>query len=494
MKKVEKLHLEKSIEKFNFNINKQNTIQFLLWSFYSLLPSALLVATTTYITQVIAPIPLLWIVPLTLYLISFIIAFSGIRLSPTIYFLSLIFIWEILNNHFFNLTGSINYIYIILGAFFFISTALHQYIYILRPSKENSSIYYLAISFGGAAGTILVSLVAPLILKDFIEIYILLSISAIVLIGVLAYHFFDKNITKLEKVLLIFIGVIFISMYLNALFITHQEEASRKDRNFYGVTEIVDYEDKRQLNHGNTLHGEQYFDEEYRMTPTLYYSNDSGVGRSILLQQYLNPKRGLKIGVVGLGTGTMGAYCREQDRFEFYEIDKRILPIAQNSFSYLDDCPNYVVKIGDGRIKLSEKFENEKQIEKYDVLAIDAFSDDSIPMHMVTKEAVEVFISKTKDTGILAIHTSNGYIDLEKVVKRIAYELDIPVVSIGGSDDEEDLGSVWILLSRDKKMLINKIINGKIQDSEKAIQEVQDTPLWTDEYTNIFPVMYQKWW
>ena len=213
MKKVEKLHLEKSIEKFNFNINKQNTIQFLLWSFYSLLPSALLVATTTYITQVIAPIPLLWIVPLTLYLISFIIAFSGIRLSPTIYFLSLIFIWEILNNHFFNLTGSINYIYIILGAFFFISTALHQYIYILRPSKENSSIYYLAISFGGAAGTILVSLVAPLILKDFIEIYILLSISAIVLIGVLAYHFFDKNITKLEKVLLIFIGVIFISMY-----------------------------------------------------------------------------------------------------------------------------------------------------------------------------------------------------------------------------------------------------------------------------------------
>ena len=127
-------------------------------------------------------------------------------------------------------------------------------------------------------------------------------------------------------------------------------------------------------------------------------------------------------------------------------------------------------------------------------MAIDAFSDDSIPMHMVTKEAVEVFISKTKDTGILAIHTSNGYIDLEKVVKRIAYELDIPVVSIGGSDDEEDLGSVWILLSRDKKMLINKIINGKIQDSEKAIQEVQDTPLWTDEYTNIFPVMYQKWW
>jgi protein-L-isoaspartate O-methyltransferase len=349
----------------------------------------------------------------------------------------------------------------------------------LRPQKEKSAIFYVALSLGGAVGTILVSILAPIYFKDFIEIYIILAVTAIVLTYIFVKNLLSENIYVFERLamfgLVVVVSVVFMQDFVN----NYRTESVNKIRNFYGVTELTDYEDKRQLNHGTTLHGEQYFDEKLRLIPTLYYSYESGVGRTVMLQQYLKPKRGLVVGVVGLGTGTMAAYCRPKDEFDFFEIDERIRSIAENSFSYLENCKNYKIIFGDGRLSLKNTPDG-----KYDVLAIDAFSDDSIPMHMVTKEAIQIFMDKTKDTGVLAVHTSNRYIDLEKVVKRIAFDLNIPAVTIGGGD--ENIGSVWILLARDEKLLINNIVKGKLEGVDRG------TPLWTDDFTNIFPVMYQK--
>jgi hypothetical protein len=468
-----------SLKSLLLEFKSSKTREFIWWTLVATIPSALLVAATTFVTQVIAPIPLLWIVPLVLYLLSFIVAFSGVRLSPTVFLLALIFVGQILLGSFFNLYGSINHIYVVLVCFFFVSTSLHQYMYLLRPEKERSSIYYVALSLGGALGTILVSIFAPYYLKDYIEMHLLLSIGALVIFIVAIRYFLSSQGYVWEKVFLGICAVVFSATYLQSFVEEYKLQAETKSRNFYGVTEISDYEDKRQLNHGNTLHGEQYFDEKLRLVPTLYYSYESGVGRSVLAQQAAKKNTGLNIGVIGLGTGTMGAYCREKDSFDFFEIDERIKYVALNAFSYLEKCKNYKIILGDGRIKMQEIADG-----KYDVLAIDAFSDDSIPMHMVTKEAIEIFMSKVKGDGILAVHTSNRYIDLGKVVVKIADELSIPVVVIGGGD--ENLGSVWILLSKNKDLLTNQVIRGKLEKPDNK------TPLWTDGYTNIFPVMYQK--
>jgi len=202
------------------------------------------------------------------------------------------------------------------------------------------------------------------------------------------------------------------------------ESAIYVDRDFYGIVKIYENEYARTLYHGMTLHGSQRIDGENEFQPTIYYVPTSGGGRAVGAVRAQNDNGPLRVGVVGLGAGTLASYCRNGDQFTFYEIDPRIETIAREYFTYLDNCEQAGVRIGDGRLLLEKDFEEGNL--KYDVLLIDAFSDDTVPVHLLTKEAVSLYTSLLRDEkSILAIHTSNRYILLTPVVLRIAEELGL---------------------------------------------------------------------
>lgn len=474
-----------------------STSMFLSWVGLAAVPSALLVASTTYITQVIAPVPLLWIIPLTLYLVSFIIAFAGVTLGPTVVALCGYAVWHVLQVLLYGASSVEASIIDILIALFLVSTVVHQYLYIRRPAAHLSSLYYVATSLGGAVGSVCVSIVAPLILVDFFEMHITLLIVCVMLVWIFSTQFLATSVPRIEHRALLALVCLFVLSYAHSTSDAQKNVAGVRERNFYGVTRVVTGDEMRTLHHGNTMHGEQFLDDERALTPTSYYAPHSGIGRSIALQRRLVRDRGLNIGIVGLGTGTMAAYCRPQDTFTYYEIDERMVRIAHNDFSFIEHCDGLSIKMGDGRIALASEMTQETSGEhstpqsdtpasaRYDILAIDAFSDDSVPTHLITKEAVELYMQRVTDTGILAIHTSNRYIDLSSIVVKIANELDIPVTVV--NDEGEEAGAsatVWILLSRATFIVESETLGGYTKDIANTV------PLWTDSYTNIFPVLF----
>lgn len=455
--------------------------EWFVWVGISALPTALLVATTTYITQVIAPVPLLWIIPLTIYLLSFIIAYSGLPLGPTALVLSGGVIWRVLT---LLLTGNSTVeqmVILLLVTLFLVSTALHQYVYTRRPTRDQSSWLYVATSFGGALGSVAVSVGAPLLLADFFELHIILLCAFVTLCVLGVRMFAHKDVPHFERVALVAIAVICIATYAHDMRVKQADIEGVRERNFYGVTRIVTGEETRRLNHGTTLHGEQFLDSAREFIPTSYYSTASGVGRAISLQRTLHKGAGLHIGVVGLGTGTLASYCGPEDSLTYYEIDERMVRIATTAFTFLAQCPQAEVRMGDGRLSLA----TESDTTRYDILAIDAFSDDSVPTHLVTEEAVRVFLSRVADDGILAIHTSNRYIDLTSVILRIAEEIGTPVTVVQDSGDLEGASaSVWILLSSSYSVIASPALAGSVQ------HPADTTPLWTDAYTPVLPVLF----
>jgi hypothetical protein len=293
--------------------------------------------------------------------------------------------------------------------------------------------------------------------------------------------FAHKDVPHIERVALVAIAVICIATYAHDMRVRQADIEGVRERNFYGVTRIVTGEETRRLNHGTTLHGEQFLDSAREFTPTSYYSLASGVGRAISLQRALHKGVGLHIGVVGLGTGTLASYCGPEDTLTYYEIDERMVRIATTAFTFLAQCPQAEVRMGDGRLSLA----TESDTTQYDVLAIDAFSDDSVPTHLVTEEAVRVFLSRVADDGILAIHTSNRYIDLTSVIVRIAENIGTPVTVVQDSGDLEGASaSVWILLSPSYRIVASPSLSGVVQHPEAG------TPLWTDAYTPVLPVLF----
>jgi hypothetical protein len=454
---------------------------FYTWVALTALPAAILVAGTTYITQVVAPVPLLWIIPLTLYLISFIIAFGGFPIGPTLVIASGFSLWQTLNallNDTLTVQGEI---FTILVTIFLVSTTVHQYVFTLRPDKRNSSWFYVATSLGGAVGSVLASIVAPITLSGMFELHIALILTSVVLAVIFVKKFLTPTIPNVERNALVVIACVYALMFAQDLTVQQRDVYGVRERNFYGVTRVYEGEETRRLYHGTTLHGEQFIDEARELLPTSYYSHKSGVGRAILEERKLAGTKGIRVGTIGLGTGTIASYCRPEDTFVFYEIDQRMVTIAEQDFSFVNHCENIDIRMGDGRITVT----HETTEEPYDVLAIDAFSDDSVPMHLITKEAIEGFLDRVSDDGILAVHTSNRYLDLGAVVIRIADELNIPVGYVNDDGEEEGASSsTWLLLSRNPERLSSTIVDAGETETD------QTAPLWTDEHINIFPILY----
>jgi spermidine synthase len=261
-------------------------------------------------------------------------------------------------------------------------------------------------------------------------------------------------------------------------------------RNFYGTMKVFDYypyddvDNYHLLLHGATTHGLQFTNPERSMIATTYYPGSSGIGMA-LNNMSPEPRR---IGLVGLGTGTLAVYGREGDYLRIYEINPDVERVARTYFTHIDKTPAKVdLALGDARLVMEREIANGGS-QQFDILALDAFSSDAIPVHLLTKEAFEIYLKQIKPNGIIAVHISNRYLDLRPVVEKLAEHFGMDVVSI--SDDNEPewwiYATTWMILSKDKKFMSTPAI---MDAADAPEPQTKTTQLWTDDFTNLYSIL-----
>jgi hypothetical protein len=454
----------------------------LLWGALAAMGAFLLLAVSNHISQNIAAIPLLWVLPLSIYLITFILCFEGRGWYRRDLFAAMLAAalgvlgWTLADR---NLTHDLM---LQIGVFcvglFIACMFCHGELARLKPSPRYLTRFYLMISAGGAVGSALVGLVAPVVLPAYFELgFGLAACAALLLIQRRRDHFVFVTLAALS--LLFTVGATGWSIH------EFYDSTLLATRNFYGVLRVQEFggdgaSRHRSLIHGTILHGTQYLLPEFAHKPTTYYTPTSGIGRAI---ESLHPTvRPLKIGVIGLGTGTIAVYGSKGDIYRFYDINPAVIGIANRDFSYLRDSEATVeIALGDARLSL----EREKP-QGFDVLAIDAFSSDAIPVHLLTAEALEIYRKHVKAGGIIAFHVTNRFLNLVPVVQRLAEARQLFAVLV--SDDGDDLlasRSDWVLLSDNPASLQAPQIASAVSPMESR----PEWKLWTDDFNNIVQVL-----
>lgn len=463
-----------------------------MWVALAMVASVMLLATTNQVCLDVATVPFLWILPLTIYLMSFILCFDGDRWYSRHWYVALLVISLLAVIQ--TLLGGSNVsivlqVMIYLSALFFCCMVCHGELSRQKPGTKHLTQFYLLLSAGGAGGGLFVGLIAPHVFPAYWELHI--GIAAC-LVATLAVFFRDKasflhggQPRPAWLVIGLWVSLIVWSLQSHAR--QAVGSAIEVSRNFYGVLRVEDdlsgesNEQRRGLFHGSILHGTQFLDSEKEMTPTAYYSRQSGVG--LLLQQH-RPERPRRIGVVGLGIGTLAAYGTDNDVMRFYEINPEVLRLAERHFTFLsgtDASTEHV--LGDARLSLEHE-----SPQQYDVLVLDAFSGDAIPTHLLTREAGELYAKHVRDDGFLAVHISNLHFDLRPVVKGLADHLEMHSVCIQGDKDDAQGATLchWMLMSR--APIPQDVVDAA--DHVDDLDELVAAPiLWTDEWSNLISVL-----
>lgn len=455
-----------------------------LWLGLSTLSSAMLLSVTNEITQGIAPVPFLWLVPLSLYLLSFIICFSelGIYVRPLYCLLFLFSSLFLLAGKSFGFPLATDII-LYNVALFAVCMICHGELYATRPPARDLTIFYAIVSFGGVVGGVFVALLAPLIFNDFWEF--MLSLLAAMIMSLAFLHFSLDRWFSRTQLGVLSAAMVSLFVILGGVLVDQQQTAVVSARNFYGALRVTKAETARgteyHLINGKIIHGLQFMNEEKRRWPTTYYGETSGAGLAIMRHPKRQSGKPLRVGVVGLGAGTIAAYCEPEDYFQFYEINPDVAAVANERFKYLADCQGELrVTLGDARLEMKKELE-EGNARQFDVLAVDAFVDDAIPVHLLTREAMEIYLAHLgSEDSILAMHISNRNLDLTPVLAGHARHFQLNGVSVSSGDNRErgTYGSSWVLLSRQAL----PVSGTPIQDGDK----IRD---WTDDFSNLFQVL-----
>jgi spermidine synthase len=545
--------------------NHQSPITNLFWFALSAAGSMMLMATTNQLCQEVAAIPFLWVLPLSIYLLTFILTFQSDRIYNRAVFGPL-------------LLAALGAAAIVLfkgfpvpittqiaaysAALFASCMVLHGELVRSRPDAARLTSFYLTISAGGAAGGISVALVAPLLFRGFWEFHLSLFLTgalaiaalfhdegswlncgrpwpaflALLASGVAVYYVRDPELFRsalarrlsvrllfssgygwlavgagTAAILLIlrlrlltargrpylagaclFGALAFVGMLLFSEIQASLQSAVFVTRNFYGVLTVdrlsqgIPDSERLDLRHGRIVHGFQYWSPEKRRMPTTYYAESSGIGLALAN----NPRKSsgpLRVGVVGLGTGTIAAYGRPGDTYRFYDINPAVIELSagpSHLFSYLaDSAARIEIAPGDARLTIEREVANHSP--GFDVLAIDAFTSDAIPVHLLTREALETDLARLAPGGILAVHISNRQLDLQPVVEAAARALSLPLCLVDRSEKGEAVwGTTWALFSRDPSSLASpEIASACVHRESKEIR------LWTDDYSNFFQLI-----
>jgi hypothetical protein len=457
----------------------------LLWVLLPMGAAMQLSAVTSYLTANIAAIPLLWILPLAVYLITLILAFQfphllARRLVTRLLLVLLGSLAYMLSKTEVSLPLRINILFFLIEVF--VSCYFcHSEAYALRPKRSSeSTIFYLLFAGGGALGSFVIGIAAPLIFRFNYDLAITFLLTA-VLASVVTWK------DGWSQRMLWAVASIMMAVLVSWLHIAYQRETIAAVRNFYGTLRVRQDHGypgsiRRVLTNGTIQHGTQYFGtEQLRKTPTTYYGEDSGVGLAI---RFCCPGRSRNIGVIGLGAGTLAAYGRPGDRIRFYEINPAVAPIANNVFTYIRDsgAQTEIVE-GDGRLSLL----NEKP-QRFDVLVVDAFSGDAIPLHLLTTQAVALYRKHLAPGGILAFHISNQHVDLAPPIALLARAAGMTAmrVSTGPKDEIGEFGATWMLLTDNVTFFDQSEVAGQAHPPEIN----PGLKLWTDDYSSLLPVLH----
>ncbi len=444
------------------------------WIILAAAGSMLLLSTTNQLTENVAAVPLLWIVPLALYLVTFILCFESSRWYQRPLFQRLLAI----------ALGAVGYasydirvgealpvsIPLFAGALFIGCMFCHGELAARKPSGEHLTSFYLMIALGGALGGIFVGLVAPLIFSGVYELSVTLLLIAI-LAAILNW---DQGWSQR---LLWPVATIAMALVLLAQIGAYHRNTIVLERDFYGSLRVVESGGKRTLYHGTVMHGSQFLSPKLRDWPTTYYGPPSGIG--LALRNCAAPKR---VGLVGLGTGTLAIYGAPGDEFRFYEINPEVTAIAESRFTFLRDSRAKIsIAPGDARLSLEREAP-----QRFDVLAIDAFSGDAIPVHLLTREAVELYQRHLAPGGVIAFHISNRFLDLAPAVSRVAEACGLRAVRVESPRDD-DLGlssATWVLATRNRDFLSRPAIANAAEPIP-----LRNIRPWTDDYNNILQVL-----
>ncbi len=511
------------------------------WIVLALVPSGLMLATSTYITTDIVAMPLLWVLPLGLYLLSFTIAFAANReladlLTRVAPITILLFGGVMIGG--FNESPLIN-VAVALTLLFMVSVALHTQMYRLRPEPDRLTGFYLAMAFGGALGGVFAGLVAPVVFDWTYEYPILVFAAGLLVPQVflthgirglwttpgrrrLAYAFvvvtlavlagltfrgpadlFGEGHQGLTFIVVAAIGVLSVGarpsyalilavtlvIFGGARAVELSLEKGARTRSYFGVYTVRDRGGVRELDHGTTVHGIQFMGNPVlERLPTTYYAPPSGIGEAMEALPRLFGANA-RVGVVGLGTGTLACYAQPAQRWRFYEIDPAVIRIARDTgqFTYLKDClPNPTIRIGDARLSLEED-----AAASLDLLALDAFSSDAIPMHLMTREAFAAYARVLQRKGVLLVHISNRFLDLEPVVAAAANDGGWHAMKLFYQPPRYTAvasPSQWIALSRDADTLRTLAAGNR---RWQPLRARAGFAAWTDDYSTILPLL--KW-
>ncbi len=499
-----------------------NRRQALIWAALAFLPSSLMLGVTTHITTDIAAIPLLWVVPLAIYLATFVVAFARTTRTPPTTATRLAVAATLLA-----VVGSlasggmpvvvsiaVNLIMLALVAF-----AAHARLAAERPAPENLTAFYMIVAAGGAAGGLLNGMVAPMLFDRVLEYPLALTAVPLLFLGLAAQDSWLVRQLRANRVraalVLALIALVPLSaraaIYLGVQAPTHvallllmaaalgwwiaqvpramvvgllvlyastalgeARTTIDQSRTFFGSYTVADRGEFHELVHGTTVHGRQYRDADRRDVPTTYYSRQGPLGDAFALRDFDS------VAAVGLGTGTVAAYGRQGQQMTFYEIDAEVVRIATDPalFSYVgDSAADVTMTVGDGRLKLAEEAD-----DTFDLMILDAFSSDSIPVHLLTQEAMEMYAERLTDDGLLMVHISNRVFDLEPVLSSAAQHLGLSASIREGGATPDGVPSTWVALSPDATTL-----EGLPAATWRDLGP--DQVRWTDDYSSILAVL-----
>jgi hypothetical protein len=502
----------------------------LRWVLLAMIPSSLMLSVTTYLTTDIAPVPLLWIIPIGLYLLTFVVAFAGRELIPQ----AVVHRWvplAVLVAVVVRLLEASDplpvVLMVLLLVFFWLALACHGELALDRPAPDRLTEFYLAIAIGGALGGVFNGLVAPLIFTRLTEYPLMLVLAAVVCgpsvrawpsrgdwVWAIALGATTVGLVAIAQAVQVTPGQLSVALVFAVPLVVTYAWHSRawrfalgltgillaselyhgvngtpiyRERSYFGVHLVADRNGLRRLVHGGTVHGMESLRPGERGIPLTYYHPTGPIGQ--VMAALADDARLERVGLVGLGAGSLAYYSGTGQRWTFYEIDPGVIRIASNPslFTFLRDARGTVALVkGDGRLQLRASS------ERFGVLVLDAFGSDAIPLHLLTHQALELYLDRLDPNGVIAIHISNNYVDLEPVLANLARSFSPALAcyvrnDTSLTDDDRASGkfpSTWMILARHKDDLPPSLRGG----GWRPAQPREDLRPWTDDYSNLWQV------
>lgn len=466
-----------------------------LWLLLPATGVVLLLATTNSMTQNVQPVPFLWLMPLCIYLLTYIISFHSSRWYIRWYWFAVFMATSVVAMLMFFIGSWFNlYSQLAIYSLILLSACMicHGELALLKPGAGRLTLFYLMISLGGVLGSAFVVFFAQSLFSNYYEFPLAIIVVFFLMAGCVLWQRSARDLPQERRPLLLAQLAIVYSLALSGVFFYLNTLNNQNDvlavRNFYGILKAKDVEVngrlERRLIDGTTSHGTQLLAAEATGTPVSYYRRGTGVALAL---EHLPASGNMQVGIIGLGAGTLAAYGRPGDSYRFYELNPQVKAFANNQFSYLSDSDADIdIVLGDARVSMARKLAEEGG-DNYDLVVVDAFSSGAIPAHLLTKEAFELYWNHLKPAGALAVHISNSHLNLSPLVREIALSMNKSARYFKVLANEYDVNDAeWVVIADDEEFFKHPEVAQQVVSWPET---TRSTTIWTDDYSNLLSVL-----